>query len=166
MNKQEIEVKILAVNVASVLAKLELLGATKVFEGEIAADFFRNQDEMKLRIRSMDNKTILTYKKRQLSEEVLHNEEIEVIVDDAIGLQQILLAAGFVHYGHSEKHRVSYQYQDIQFDIDTLVGIPTFVEVEAGTVALVKTGVELLGYSMDQTCTLTERKLKAHYHGL
>ena len=111
----------------------------------------------------MDHKTILTYKKRKLSEEVLHNEEIEVVVDDAIGLQQILLAAGFVHYGHSEKHRLSYQYQTIRFDLDTMVGIPTFVEVEGETIELVKAGVELLGYTLEQTSTLTERKLKEHY---
>lgn len=164
MNKQEIEVKILEIDVAAVLAKLEHLGAVKIFDHEISSDFFRNQDDMKLRIRSMDDKNILTYKKRKLSKEVLHNEEIEVIVDDAISLQQIILAAGFVHYGHSEKHRLSYQYQDIRFDIDTMIGIPTFLEVEGDTIEAVRMGVTILGYTMDQTCTLTERKLKEHYN--
>ncbi len=159
----EVEVKILEIDQAKVTATLQSVGASVVFEGEILADFFRNDLGVKLRLRQMGDKNILTYKVAHLHPDALQNTEIEVVCDNYEGMKQILLAAGFVHYGHSEKYRVSYQYQDIHFDIDTMVGIPPFVEVEAATLASVKKGVELLGYTMDQTSKLTERELKEYY---
>ncbi len=159
----EVEVKILEIDQAKVIATLHAVGAKMLFEGEISADFFRNDLGMKLRLRQMGDQNILTYKVAHLHPDVLQNTEVEVVCDTYEGMKQILLAAGFVHYGHSEKYRVSYQYQDIHFDIDTMVGIPPFVEVEAATLAFVKKGVELLGYSMEQTSKLTERGLKEYY---
>ena len=163
MNKQEFEVKVLEIDEERVKIKLKSLGAVEIFNGHIAANFFKNAEGLKLRLRRMDDKNVLTYKVRQTHEAIMHNEEEEVVFDNYEGMKQILLASGFKQYGHSEKTRVSYEYQGIHFDIDTMPGIPTFLEVEASNVDDVKRGVELIGYTMAQTNTLTERKLKEHY---
>lgn len=163
MSKQELEIKILEIDTDKVTSTLKLLGAVEIFNGTIAADFFKNTTGVKLRLRRMDGKNILTYKIVQASTAIMQNEEIEVIFDNYDGMKQVLLASGFEQYGHSEKMRVSYEYQNIHFDIDTMAGIPTFLEVEASNADDVKRGVELLGYTMEQTCTLTERTLKEHY---
>lgn len=163
MSHQELEVKILEIDQEKVTSLLKKLGAVEVFNDTIVADFFKNAAGVKLRLRRMGGKNILTYKIVQASSAIMQNEEIEVVFDNYDGLKQVLLVSGFEQYGHSEKVRVSYAYQNIHFDIDTMAGIPTFLEVEAGNADDVKRGVALLGYTMDQTCTLTERTLKEHY---
>lgn len=163
MSQSEYEVKILEIDFERIKYRLQSLGAVEVFNGHIAADFFKNAQGMKLRLRKMDGKHVMTYKIAQPNDLIKHNEEIEVSFDNYEGMKVMLLAAGFEHYGHSEKNRLSYEYQAIHFDIDTMTGIPTFLEVEAGNPDDVKRGVELMGYTMEQTNTLTERTLKEHY---
>ncbi len=163
MSQQEFEVKVLEIDRGKVTSTLKQLGAVEVFNDMIAADFFKNATGIKLRLRRMGGQNILTYKILQASTDIKHNEEVEVVFDNYDGMKQVLLASGFEQYGHSEKMRLSYQYQNIHFDIDTMAGIPTFLEVEANNADDVKRGVELFGYTMEQTCTLTERTLKEHY---
>ena len=163
MSQYECEVKILEVDTESIKNRLHSLGVREIFNGHIVADFFRNSNGKKIRLRKMAGNNVLTYKIAYSTNTVLQNEEIEVVFDNYEGMVQVLLASGFELYGHSQKERVSYLYQNIHFDIDTMAGIPTFLEVEAINVEDVKRGVELLGYTMDQTCTLTERTLKEHY---
>ncbi len=163
MNNHEVEVKVLEIDAEKVIAKLQSLGAIEVFHGRVLNDFFKNTAGLKLRLRRMNNKNILTYKIIHPSETVIDNEEIEVTFDNYDGLKQILLASGFEHYASSQKSRISYVYQNIHFDIDTIPHIPTFLEVEGNNTEDVKRGVELLGYTMDQTSTFTERTLKEHY---
>jgi len=163
MKQQELEVKILEIDTEKVTSILKSLGAVETFSGTISADFFKNSTGLKLRLRRMDGGNVLTYKIVQASTDIMQNEEIEVIFDNYEGMKQVLLVSGFEQYGHSEKTRISYQYQNMHFDIDTMAGIPTFLEVEAANEEDLKKGVELLGYSMEQTNTLTERTLKEHY---
>lgn len=163
MSQAEYEVKILEIDFVSIRKRLCLLGALEIFNGHIAADFFRNSSGQKIRLRKMGGRNILTHKIAHPTIGVLGNEEIEIVFDNYEGMVQLLMASGFELYGHSEKLRVTYEYQNIHFDIDTMVGIPAFLEVEAHNVDDVKRGVELLGYTMDQTCMLTERTLKEYY---
>ncbi len=163
MAHQEIEIKILEIDVAKVISTLNALKANKIFDGKIFADFFKNKDGIKLRIRRIDGKNIMTFKKPISSAGIRHNEEIEISFDDYDGMVQLLAQLGFEHYGSSEKQRITYQLDETLFEIDTLPQIPTFLEIEAASVEELKEGVKLMGYSMDQTSSLTERTIKEHY---
>lgn len=163
MTHQEIEVKILEIDVGKVISTLNSLKAEKIFDGKIFADFYKNKDGLKLRIRRIEGINIITYKKAVSSEGIRHNEEIEISFDDYEGMNQLLIQLGFVKYGSSEKHRITYKLNETLFEIDTLPQIPTFLEIEAANVEELKDGVRILGYSMEQTSILTERTIKEHY---
>ncbi len=160
---QEIEVKILEIDVEKITAKLIELGAVKVFDGAIYADFFKNKDGQKLRLRKMDGANILTFKKVISSSKIMQNEEIEISFDDYEGMKQLLNELGFSQYGTSEKRRITYKLGETLFEIDTLPKIPTFLEIEASSTEELRKAVELMGYTMEQTSTLTERTIKEHY---
>jgi len=163
MNKQEMEVKILEIDVQKVLTILKQIGATRVFNGNISSEFFKNSAGLKLRLRRMSGENILTFKRTYPNSEVVHNEEIEVSFDNYEGMKQLLSVLGFLEYGSSQKKRISYIYQDIRFELDTLPGVPTFLEIESTSQEKVRNGVEILGYTMTQTSTFTERTIKEHY---
>lgn len=160
---QELEIKLLEINVGNVLRILSNLGAIKTFDSEILADFFINERKEKIRLRRTNVGNVMTFKRRLQDIGIMHNEEHEVMFDDYDAMERILLAIGFTHYGQSRKHRESHSFEGIVFDIDTHVGIPTYVEVESSNREQVQRGVELLGYTMEQGSTYSERELKAFY---
>ncbi len=164
MQRTEIEVKILEINVADITNKLISIGARELFRGLIVSHFFRNNVGQKIRLRLKDGKHTLTYKIQHPHEHFLQADELELEISNYETMATLLKHIGFTHYGQSEKYRISYDYKGIQFDIDQISEIPPFLEIEAHTQAEVKTGVELLGYTMADTCTLTERLLKEHYN--
>jgi adenylate cyclase class 2 len=160
---QELEIKLLEIDVGKTRQILLELGAVKTFDTGILADFFINERKEKIRLRRTDVGNFMTFKRRLQDAGIMHNEEHEVIFDDYDAMVQILLAIGFARYGQSRKHRESYTLGKIIFDIDTHEGIPTYVEVESTSREQVRRGVELLGYTMEQGATLSERELKALY---
>ncbi len=161
--ENEIEVKILEIDVDEVVKKLENIGAKKIVDANIVAEFFINSDAKKIRLRRVDGKNILTFKNKYESSDFLKTDEIEIFFDDYEKMKKVLIELEFIHYGSSEKTRTTYKYKNIHFEIDTLPGIPTFLEIESVDMQGVKNGVELLGYKMSQTCILTERTVKEHY---
>lgn len=156
----EIELKILEINVSKVI---EQLPAKKSFEGEISAEFFLNPDGKKIRLRKLLNKNILTYKIIHSDDEAIKNKEIEIEFNNYKKTARLLKLLGFKKYGQSKKHRLSYYWEGIHFDIDTLANIPTFIEIESDSFEKVKKGVEIIGYKLEDTVRLTERTLKEHY---
>lgn len=163
MSKREIEVKILEIDVDKVINKILKIGAVEVYSTKISADFFINKEGKKLRLRRMNGENILTYKEKYDGGNVLITDETEIKFDNFDKMVALITALGFSKYGSSEKNRTSYKFEEIYFEIDTIPGIPTFLEIEAANVEELIKGVELLGYSMEDTCTLTERPLKERY---
>jgi adenylate cyclase class 2 len=160
---QEYEVKILEIDVEKTLKILADIGATKTMDTNLVAEFFKDNTWNKLRLRQVDNVNKITYKKVIEKSWIMHNEELEISFDDYEQMKSLFISIGFEQYWASQKRRISYTWNNIHFDIDTYPGIPTYVEVESDNEDDVKKGVEILGYSMDQTCNLTERTLKEHY---
>ena len=95
MIKKELEVKILEIDEINVISRLENLGAVKTFDGTILADFYKNPDGLKLRLRQMGERNILTFKVIQTNIEVIQNDEIEISFDSYEGMTQVLMAIGF-----------------------------------------------------------------------
>ncbi|MDD2487801.1 MAG: class IV adenylate cyclase [Candidatus Gracilibacteria bacterium] len=160
---KEVEIKILEIDKEQVIAKLEELGAIKMFEGTVCNDFFGNDSGKKIRLRKMGEDNILTYKEWIDEPGVKSQNEYEIKFDDYENIIHILQGIGFSLYGKSSKTRISYSLGNMHFDIDKLDGIPWFVEVESDNSSDVQKGVELLGFDFDNACLLTERGLKERY---
>ena len=157
---KEIEVKILEVDVTSVIQKLDSLGAKKVFEGEVTASYYDfsngrlGKDGLVLRLRKKSGKehTIeLTLKEKISQAEAKIMKEYEVTVTDFETMQKILYGLGLQETKAAKKHRISYRLDEVHFDLDTFPGIPTFLEIEAQTLERVREYVAKLGFSMAET---------------
>lgn len=164
----ETEVKILEINKEEIIAKLESLGAEKVFDGVVDSIFFDFPDN-----RIYNNKTLLrlrkegniklTFKKKISKDEVKIMDETEIIVDDFKTTKKILLNLGLSEVKKTEKKRISYKLKDVRFEIDTYPGIPTYLEIETEDVELLKEYVKKIGFSMKNTCSLSTIELMEHY---
>ena len=169
---KEIEVKILEIDPEAIKKKLQELGAEKVFAGEMTSFAFDYPDgriiakgEL-LRLRQEGDKAVLCYKSDAatgLDYKVM--EEIKTEVSDFNSMQKILEKAGLRKVRDYSKKRESYQIDNIRFEIDVYPGIPALVEVEAPTKQDVEKGVGLLGFSMEDSCTLNTHELFKKYKG-
>jgi adenylate cyclase class 2 len=166
---QEIEVKILEVDAAKIIAKLESLGAKKVLEGEDETSLFdfvdlRLHAEGKLlRVRKQGGITTLTFKQKISREGVKVMEEYETEVSDCEEMKKILQKIGLIELPKPSKHRISYVLGDVRFEIDTFREIPTYLEIEAPSVEEVQTWVQKLGFSKDDAKPWSAEEVFEYY---
>jgi len=154
---KEIELKILNIDKEAITNKLIELGATKaptVYVKEKVFDFsdhrLSNNYEL-LRVRTVGDKTEITYKKKSPDKSFLKCEEIETEVKDFDKICQIILSLGcFSITQDRDKKRTSFVKGNLKFEIDEFPDIPPYLEIE-GPPEEIKEVVKLLGYSMDQT---------------
>ena len=167
----EIEGKILAVNVPEIEKKLLDLGAKKVFDGTLVATAFDFPDkrfsrqEVLIRLRKEDDLTKLTYKKLLNTDEAKISEEIEVEVNDFNAMEKILLAIGLEpKRGYPfTKHRISYLLNGVHFELDTIAQFPTYLEIEAPTNKIMKDYAQKLGFSVTDIKPWGTREIFAYY---
>lgn len=165
----EIEVKILEINPAYVISRLESIGAQKILEARLKIreydypDGSLGKDKSILRIRSEGNNVVLCYKQRIVKSDFKISDEHQVFVSDLEEAGVIFEKLGFKRIGDKEKDRISYLQGDIHYDIDKWPRIPAYMEVEAPSKLLVKQGVELLGFSMAQTTSMTGTEVLKKY---
>jgi adenylate cyclase, class 2 len=166
---EEIEVKILDINVNRIIGLLYDMGAKEVFNGEINASYYDYPDERLkkngecLRLRTKGDKVEFTYKGTITKEEVKAMNELEVNVSNLGILEQMLLALGFEKTKEQIKHRSSYRLGEVSFEFDTLPNLPTYLEIEAPNRELLQKSVERLGYSMKDTKPWTGGDVIRHY---
>ncbi len=91
---------------------------------------FRKSDEA-LRIRIKEQGARLTYKGPKLDLQTKSRLERTVAIDDALEMEQILLALGFVLSAQVRKRRTKYSYQGLTLALDEVEGLGSFLEVEA-----------------------------------
>ncbi|MCW4030160.1 MAG: class IV adenylate cyclase [Candidatus Bathyarchaeota archaeon] len=169
----EVEVKILEVNREKISRLLEGLGAKKIFEGDIQTLFFDFSDQRivkakdVLRLRRQQDKTELTYKKVQFTQNAKVAREISVNVSDLEGMQEILGLLGLRVTECMQKRRVSYRVGSAQFDFDKYSGkygfIPEFLEIEAQNVEEIHRYAEALGFRVEDCLPWSTRELIRHY---
>ncbi|MFC1732480.1 class IV adenylate cyclase [candidate division KSB1 bacterium] len=169
---EEIEVKILEINTEEVIKNIEDLGAKRVFEGDIHFSYFDFDDkrlskERKiLRLRKKGKISELTFKKKISKEKAKIMEEHEVIIEDDDSIRKILGGIGLKERPSAKKHRISFALDDVHFELDTFPGIPTFLEIEAKTLDILKEYVEKLGFSMDNALPWSGKDVLRHYGNL
>lgn len=169
---KEIEVKILEINVKEVVKKLKALGAKKTFEGKIIAHYLdtKNDDLWKqktvLRVRQRGDITELTLKTKSkgVREDIKQRNEFEVQVSDFEATKALFAELGFIERSFKEdKHRITYALGDTHFEIETSVGIPTYLEIEAPTFEKLEEAVTSLGYTMKNTVPWSTGEVRIHY---
>ncbi len=166
---QEIEVKILDIDQEEVIKSLIDLGAEKIFDGEvhsIAFDFPDHRLDKKdsfVRVRKVGSQVELCFKGENTHSTFKSREEIEVNVSGFNDTIKILEKIGLEKFHEGTKHRQSYKFEDVRFEIDTWENIPPFLEIEAKTEEKVKEFVERLGFTMKQTNNWSYLDIEEHY---
>lgn len=169
---KEIEAKILEINRQKITETLEAKGASKIFDSEITTVFldFQNGSIGKrrdvLRLRKIRNKTELTYKKVNTTQEVKEAEETNVEVSNYETALAILQSIGLTIRELMQKHRISYRLGEVRFDIDRYIGdygfIPEFLEIE-GDVESIHKYAELLGFQPKDCLSWSTSELVNYY---
>lgn len=169
----EIEVKILEINKEQIEETLRQLGARKVFDGEVYAvyyDFANNALAGKnstLRLRKkesiIESNIELTLKTEVSKKKAKIMQEYEVSVDSLDKMQQILEGIGLQPVQCLEKSRTSYVLNNVHFDIDTLPGIPTFLEIEAPNMKTLEQYVRTIGYTLQDAKPWTGKDVLEYY---
>ncbi len=89
---------------------------------------FANTDEA-LRIRSVDGRSVLTYKGKKLDTTTKTRREIETEVDGS-SARSILLSLGFYESGVVKKTREVFRFKGLTICLDKVKDIGEFIEVE------------------------------------
>lgn len=163
----EIETKVLDIDLEALKKKLVALGAQPVQETRLTVDWFRIKgtkvglDPWFLRIRSYSNgKNEVTWKaKSDILGTARRHKEINFLLAEPDKLADLFIEIGLEKYAHQEKDRLSFSYQDWQFDIDKYPGVPVFLEIEGNSDDHVKQAIKLLGLENNRTWAQGERLL-------
>ncbi len=89
---------------------------------------FANTDEA-LRIRSVDGRSVMTYKGKKLDTVSKTREEFETEVDGG-NARSILLALGFYEAGVVKKKREIFRFENMTICLDSVGSLGEFIEVE------------------------------------
>lgn len=170
---EEVEVKVLEINLDRTAEALTRVGAKKVFDGEIETLFIDTENgeihkrRDVLRLRREGEKAELTYKEVKFGSAKVAQEHT-IQVSDCEETLKILQLAGLSVTQRMDKHRVSYKTADARFDIDNYKGefdfIPPFMEIEASEAAIEKYAKQL-GYEKKQCLPWSTDELIAYYTG-
>lgn len=147
----EIEAKFININKEEVIAKLEKLGAQKVFDERLLRrcvyDSFSGGANEWIRIRDEVDKVTMTYK-NILANKVDGVKEIELIIDSFEKGRDFLKALGLKERAYQESKRIRYNIpsENVEFDIDTWPGLEPWIEIEAKSEDTVRKYARLLGF--------------------
>ncbi len=137
---EEIEVKFLAIDVESIEAKLEKLGAKKEFDRIYRRkvydypDLRLNDQGAWIRVRDEGDQVTLGFKQRKITDDSGNDagmKEIEVKVSDFDKTWQFLDAIGLKQKFYEENRRVRWTLDNIEFDIDHWPLLKPYLEIEA-----------------------------------
>jgi adenylate cyclase class 2 len=138
----EVEVKARLEDKASLVARLNLLGAVytgKLEEKDIyfnhpCRDFRQTDEALRLRTvttgKTAPEQIFLTYKGKKLGHGVKSREEFTVQLRDEEGIQNIFKKLGFKEVGVVKKARELFKLGEISVCIDQVSNLGTFVEIE------------------------------------
>jgi len=148
----EFEVKILDIDVDSILAKLHDLGAIKVAEKEqkrYIYNFNPKKENSFIRLRTDGAKTTLTIKEIE-NTKIDGTKELEIVVDDFEKTHLMLEKLEYVSIGYQENRRISYTLNNVEIEIDFWPLIPPYLEIEARSVGEVEEMMKQLGFELSR----------------
>ena len=170
---QEIEVKILEIDIPEIEDKLKSIGAEKVFKGELIAilwdfpDYRLKNSGRTLRLRSEAKKIKLTLKNRKQHKQMKVMEETEIGISDYKKMKTILKAIGLKNMMEMKKTRISYILNDVRFELDNYHGehefVPPLLEIETQSEEKLKEILYKLGFNMRKTVKYSATELINYY---
>jgi adenylate cyclase class 2 len=165
---REIEVKVLEIDPAGVENKLRKIGARLVFDRKLRTVFLDNENALAekkalVRLRDDGRNTVLTYKKHIEQKKVRKSREIEVKVSDFNQMLKILKSLGFSKKSEYFKKRKHFVLDEMVFEIDSVAGIPDYLEIEGPSERDVLRYAKILGFSKKDVKNWTGRQLAEHY---
>lgn len=108
--------------------------ASKVHELQEHDKYFKFEDDIQrrliIRLRKNDRGTFLTFKGSSVLQQDVAWQEWEQPVNDLEALEHLFLSNGLVLVTEIIKHRITYTYNDITLNLDTIKNLGTFVELE------------------------------------
>ncbi len=153
----EIEVKIIGIDVEHVIGKLQDLGAKPIFAGVVKCLHFDFPEKslrkagrlMRLRRWEAeegfeDKFEICTKGPKEVVEGCKSREEIETYVEDADKFEKMMERLGFEVTLNNDKHRRSYILGGAHVDIDAYPGVPVYMEIEAMSTQIIDDTIEAL----------------------
>ncbi len=174
MSSHEIETKVLDIHKEDIIQKLVSLGAQKIQETRLIVDWYRikgikeGEDPWFLRIRSKaGGEHEVTWKAKSTALGVARkHKEINFIIPEPEKLADLFEELDLEKYAHQEKDRISFDYKEWKFDIDTYPGMPAYLEIEGKSEEHIKEAMALLGVSENKTWNSGERILIQETYGL
>ena len=170
----EIETKVLDVDVNILKDRLISLGAEKIQETRLVVDWYRikgvkeGEDPWFLRIRSNSNgEHEVTWKaKSDILGIARRHKEINFNISEPEKLADLFEELNLEKYAHQEKDRVTFAYKDWQFDIDQYPKMPAYLEIEGSSEESIKEAINLLNLINNKTWAKGERILIQETYGL
>lgn len=158
----EIEVKVLGIDLSTVVQRLEHFGAKAVFSGIVKCIHFDRANELResgrlFRLRrweaepGFESKFEICFKgPKQVLDGCKVREEIETTVANAEIFEAIMKSLGYLITMDNEKHRRSYEWQlssgeRFHFDIDQYPRVPAYMEIESPSRAAIDQALQALG---------------------
>lgn len=132
----EIEVKVGLNDPKRVERSLIAFGATPIGIEEQADTYYNSPErdfgktDEALRIRGGDKEFYLTYKGPKLDKVSKTRTEVEVSINDAYSMGEILSALGFTPVRNVVKKRKKYRLGELLISLDEVRGLGSFMEVE------------------------------------
>lgn len=167
---EEIEAKILGINIESLEKKLAKLGGERigeVFFKSITFDypgFPMDKEAAWVRLRNNGKNITLAYKKRLGVKDMAKGmndsgmEEVEIEVSDFKLATEFLLKLGLVIKFSQEKKRITWKKNGVTYDIDTWPKLEPYLEVEGNSWKEVDGAIEELGFDLKdkKICSATQ----------
>ncbi len=166
----EKELKILEIDPLQVQEMLISLGATKVFEGSVHDTYYDTSDKTlvgekkRIRIRKKGTYHLITFKERIPASGIKSAHETEIIVEDPKEIDTLLQTYGLIPTWEKSKHRISYTYGGVTFDIDMYGNIPPILEIEATDKKTIMQRIDKLWLQKKTTATFGAHGLFKHYN--
>ena len=142
----EYEIRLLEVDIPSMVEKIEKLGGKKVgdwFQKRYVYDTIPKHPSKWYRLRTNGEEVTLTYKNVEKNT-IDGTKELEIVVSDFDKTNEMMELLGYIHKGYQENKRIRYILDGVEIDIDSWPMIPTYMEIEGKNEEEVNHILELL----------------------
>lgn len=163
--KQEVEARLLDINVDEFISKLEATGAIKVgdwLQVRKCFDFLPARKNSWIRLRTNGVETTLTIKEI-VNDKINGTNESEIVVSDFATTEEILNKLGYVARSTQENRRIRYVLDGVEIDIDFWPLIPTYAEFESETEDQIKNVCKKLNVEFENLVTIDVSSVYNHY---
>lgn len=150
---EEIEIRILGINIPEITKKIEELGGKLVHSGlqrRYVYDVEPGNQNKWARLRTNGEKTTLGVKEVVDTSTADGMKEVEVIIDDFERGNALLESLGFKARSYQENRRTTFELNDVEVVIDEWPKLKPYIEIEGPSKESVYEVARLLGYDETQ----------------